>query len=75
VRFCGSFLDTEDILAFYYAGSMLLNIVRSCIGTKFTSRFGTLIAVSLRNLGYMKSYISLVKDMSIRVLMSSLVLL
>lgn len=24
--------------------SMLLNIVRSCIGTKFTSRFGTLIA-------------------------------
>lgn len=28
------------------AGQMMLNIVRSCIGTKFTSRFGTLIAVS-----------------------------
>jgi hypothetical protein len=26
------------------AGQMMLNIVRSCIGTKFTSRFGTLIA-------------------------------
>lgn len=26
--------------------TMMLNIVRSCIGTKFTSRFGTLIAVS-----------------------------
>lgn len=26
-------------------GQMMLNIVRSCIGTKFTSRFGTLIAV------------------------------
>ena len=30
---------------FHYTGQMMLNIVRSCIGTKFTSRFGTLIAV------------------------------
>lgn len=30
---------------FHSTGQMMLNIVRSCIGTKFTSRFGTLIAV------------------------------
>ena len=29
----------------------MMNIVNSCIGTKFTTRFGSLIAVSERQMG------------------------
>ena len=32
------------------AGSTVLGLVKSCIGTKFTSQFGDLIAVSICNI-------------------------
>lgn len=42
--FTSMFTDTRMFI--YIAGATVLGLVKSCIGTKFTSQFGDLIAVS-----------------------------
>ena len=36
----------------HFAGVSMLGLVKSCIGTKFTSQFGDLIAVSILSISY-----------------------